>query len=69
MLMFEILFLNRIVEPCAGQLFIDDVNVLDISLHSLRNNVAIVPQVGYFLSHFIIMHRLQYLQFALCVCV
>lgn len=35
---------HRIVEPCAGQLFIDDVNVLDISLHTLRNNVAIVPQ-------------------------
>ena len=40
-----IIFVCRIVEPCSGALYIDDVNVLDISLHKLRNNVAIVPQV------------------------
>lgn len=39
--------LCRVVEPSGGQLLIDGVNVLDISLHTLRNNVAIVPQVRY----------------------
>ena len=37
--------LFRIVEPSGGQLLIDGVDVLGLSLHSLRNNVAIVPQV------------------------
>jgi ABC-type multidrug transport system fused ATPase/permease subunit len=36
--------LFRLVEPSNGELFIDDINVLEIPLHSLRNNIAIVPQ-------------------------
>jgi ABC-type iron transport system FetAB ATPase subunit len=35
----------RLVEPTSGELLIDGVNVLNISLHELRNNIAIVPQV------------------------
>jgi ABC-type cobalamin/Fe3+-siderophores transport system ATPase subunit len=35
----------RLVEPTSGELLIDGVNVLNISLHGLRNNIAIVPQV------------------------
>jgi ABC-type multidrug transport system fused ATPase/permease subunit len=35
------------VEPTSGELLIDGVNVLNISLHELRNNIAIVPQVMY----------------------
>ena len=46
--------LFRIVEPSGGELLIDGVNVLNMSLHTLRNNVAIVPQVrvshAYFVS-------------------
>jgi len=34
----------RIVEPYSGELLIDGVNVLTIPLHSLRSNIAIVPQ-------------------------
>ncbi len=37
--------LFRIVEPYSGRLLIDGVNVLDLPLHDLRQNIAIVPQV------------------------
>lgn len=36
--------LFRICEPYEGELLIDNVNVLDIPLHILRNAIAIVPQ-------------------------
>lgn len=29
----------------SGELLIDGVNVLNLPLHELRNNIAIVPQV------------------------
>ncbi len=35
----------RLVEPSSGELLVDGVNVLNIPLHELRNNIAIVPQV------------------------
>jgi hypothetical protein len=34
-----------LVEPTCGELLVDDVNVLNLPLHELRNNIAIVPQV------------------------
>jgi ABC-type multidrug transport system fused ATPase/permease subunit len=37
--------LGSIVEPCAGQLCIDGVNILELPLHVVRNAIAIVPQV------------------------
>lgn len=39
-----IVALYRLVEPFAGQICIDDMNVLDMSLYQLRSNIAIVPQ-------------------------
>ena len=36
--------LFRLVEPIEGSLLIDDINVLDIPLHTLRSKIAIVPQ-------------------------
>jgi len=36
--------LFRIVEPTSGQITIDNWNVLQIGLHSLRSKVAIIPQ-------------------------
>ena len=36
--------LFRLVEPFEGSLLIDDINVLDIPLHTLRSKIAIVPQ-------------------------
>jgi ABC-type multidrug transport system fused ATPase/permease subunit len=35
----------RLVEPTCGELLVDGVNVLNLPLHELRNNIAIVPQV------------------------
>jgi hypothetical protein len=44
--LFALFFhLCRLVEPTSGELLIDGVNVLNISLHQLRDNIAIVPQV------------------------
>jgi ABC-type multidrug transport system fused ATPase/permease subunit len=36
--------LFRLVEPCGGGIFVDGVNLLDISLRRLRDSVSIVPQ-------------------------
>lgn len=36
--------LLRIVEPCAGVITIDDLDVSGIGLHDLRNKIAIIPQ-------------------------
>lgn len=36
--------LLRIVEPCNGQITIDDLDVSGIGLHDLRNKIAIIPQ-------------------------
>lgn len=59
--------LFRIVEPSGGELFIDGTNVLNISLHTLRNNVAIVPQVrGRYRSLFVSVAPL-FLVFSVCL--
>lgn len=39
-----IVALYRLVEPFAGQILIDDVDILALPLYSIRSNIAIVPQ-------------------------
>jgi len=36
--------LLRLVEPCAGAIFVDDCNILDIGLEDLRSRFSIIPQ-------------------------
>lgn len=33
----------RMVEP-QGEVVVDNINILDIGLHDLRNKIAIIPQ-------------------------
>ena len=38
------LTLFRIVEPCAGTIEIDGINIANLSMHALRSNLSIIPQ-------------------------
>ncbi|KAF7825939.1 ABC transporter C family member 3 [Senna tora] len=36
--------LFRMIEPCAGKIVIDGINISSIGLHDLRNRLSIIPQ-------------------------
>jgi len=38
--------LFRIIEPSAGKIVIDGVNIAEIGLHDLRSQLTIIPQVS-----------------------
>jgi len=38
------LTLFRIVEPCAGKIKIDGIDITTLSMHTLRSNLSIIPQ-------------------------
>jgi len=40
-----LLSLLRIIEPQAGKIYIDDVDVTELGLDDLRQKITIIPQV------------------------
>jgi len=54
---FRLLF--RFYDPASGQIFIDDQNIYDVQLESLRSKVGVVPQDTP-LFHSDIMHNIRY---------
>jgi ATP-binding cassette, subfamily B (MDR/TAP), member 7 len=51
--------LYRFYDPVAGRIFIDDQNIHDLQLESLRKNIGVVPQDTP-LFHSNIMHNVRY---------
>ncbi|MFN5793723.1 MAG: ABC transporter ATP-binding protein [Bacteroidota bacterium] len=45
-----IALLNRFYDPTEGEIFIDNINIKDIDIESLRKNMGIVPQDVFFFS-------------------
>ncbi len=43
--------LGRMIEISKGQLFLDDIDIVDIKLNDLRKNIALVPQEGYLFTN------------------
>lgn len=44
------LSLFRIVEAAEGSILVDDVDISNIGLHTLRSRLTIIPQVGRYLD-------------------
>lgn len=44
----QVLF--RLTDPCGGNLLIDDVDIQDVGLHTLRKNIAYIPQMPFMLQ-------------------
>lgn len=40
------LSLFRVIESAGGSIFIDDIDISNIGLHTLRSRLTIIPQVG-----------------------
>jgi len=40
------LSLFRLIESAGGSIFVDDIDISKIGLHTLRNQLTIIPQVG-----------------------
>ncbi|GLB40613.1 putative iron-sulfur clusters transporter ATM1 [Lyophyllum shimeji] len=51
--------LYRFYDPTSGRIFIDDQNIYDVKLESLRRNVGVVPQDTP-LFHTDVMHNIRY---------
>ena len=41
------LALFRLIEPAAGQICLDNINIANLGLHDLRNKLTILPQVSF----------------------
>lgn len=41
------LCLFRIIEACGGKITIDDIDIANLGLHTLRNRLTIIPQVSF----------------------
>jgi len=39
----------RIIEPQAGKIYVDDVDITELGLDDLRSKITIIPQVDWIL--------------------